>query len=190
MEVYIEKFGYIGILLGTFFEGETTVLIGGILSKLGYMNIYKVFIFAFIGTFAGDFTFFSLGKAFGRNIVERYEFLSSKVPIADKIIKKHGNFIIFIIRFLVGIRAVVLLLLGCTNIKVSKFLFFSIANSILWSIVVSVIGYIFGNVVYIIVKDIKQYEWHIIGAIVIIILIIIFIYRHIMEKKERTYADR
>ncbi|MCX7965801.1 MAG: DedA family protein [Syntrophorhabdaceae bacterium] len=190
MEAYIEKLGYIGIFIGTFLEGETTVLIGGILSKLGYMNIYKVFIFAAMGTFAGDFTFFSIGKIFGRNIVDKYEFLSSKVPIADKIIKKHGNFIIFIIRFLVGIRAVVLLLLGCTNIKVSKFLLFSIANSILWSIVVSAIGYIFGNVVYIIVKDIKQYEFHILSAIILIILIIIFISRRIIEKKEKSYADR
>lgn len=189
MEVYIEKLGYIGIFVGTFLEGETTVLIGGILSRLGYMNIYKVFFFAFIGTFAGDFTFFSIGKIFGRNIVEKYEFLSSKVPIADKIIKKHGNFIIFIIRFLVGIRAVVLLLLGCTNIKISRFFLLSIANSILWSIVVSAVGYIFGNVVYIIVKDIKQYEWYIISGIIVLILIIIFIYRHIIEKKEKSYAD-
>ncbi len=189
MEAYIEKFGYIGILAGTFLEGETTVLIGGILSKLGYMNIYKVFIFAFIGTFAGDFTFFSVGKVFGRSIVDKYEFLSSKVPIADKIIKKHGSFIVFIIRFLVGVRAVVLVLLGCTNIKVSKFFLFSIANSILWSLVVSAIGYVFGNVVYMIVKDIKQYEWYIISAIILLIIIFIFIYRHIMEKKERSYAD-
>ncbi len=189
MEVYIEKLGYIGILVGTFLEGETTVLIGGILSKLGYMNIYKVFIFAVIGTFAGDFTFFSIGKVFGRNIVNKYKFLSSKVPVADKIIKKHGSFIIFIIRFLVGIRAVVLLLLGCTNIKISKFFLFSLANSILWSIVVSAIGYMFGNVVYIIVKDIKQYEWYIVSAIILLILVFIFIYRRIMEKKERSYAD-
>lgn len=190
MEVYLEKLGYIGIFIGTFLEGETTVLLGGILSKLGYMNICKVFLFAFLGTFAGDFTFFSLGKKFGRNIIDRYEFLSSKVPIADKIIKKHGNFIIFIIRFLVGIRAVVLLLLGCTNIKWGKFLFFSITNSILWSILVSIIGYVFGNVVYLFIKDMKQYEWHIISAIMIVILILILIYRRIMEKKEKSYADR
>ncbi|HOJ43348.1 MAG TPA: hypothetical protein PK800_04450, partial [Syntrophorhabdaceae bacterium] len=90
---------------------------------------------------------------------------------------------------LVGVRAVVLVLLGCTNIKVSKFFLFSIANSILWSLVVSAIGYVFGNVVYMIVKDIKQYEWYIISAIILLIIIFIFIYRHIMEKKERSYAD-
>jgi len=189
MEVYLEKFGYIGIFVGTFLEGETTVLLGGIFSKLGYMNIYKVILFAFLGTFAGDFTFFALGKKFGRNMIDRYEFLSSKVPIADKIIKKHGNFIIFIIRFLVGIRAVILILLGCTNIRISKFLFFSIANSILWSIAVSIIGYVFGKVVYIFVKDMKHYEWHILSGIILLIIIFIVIYRRIMEKKEKSYAD-
>lgn len=189
MEAYIERFGYIGIFVGTFLEGETTVLLGGIFSKLGYMNIYKVFVFAFLGTFAGDFTFFSLGKLFGRNIIDRYEFLSSKVPLADKIIKRYGNFIIFMIRFLVGIRAVILLLLGCTNIKVSRFLIFSIANSVLWSILVSLIGYIFGNVVYLFVNDIKQYEWLIIPIILAAVVVIILLYRYIVGKKERSYAD-
>jgi len=35
MEAYIAKYVYIGVFVGTFLEGETTVLLGGIFSKLG-----------------------------------------------------------------------------------------------------------------------------------------------------------
>jgi membrane protein DedA with SNARE-associated domain len=189
MEAYIAKYGYIGIFIGTFLEGETTVLLGGIFSKLGYININRVVLWAFMGTFAGDCTFFFLGRTFGRKQIGKYEFLSSKVPLANKIIQKYGNFIIFILRFLVGIRAVVLLLLGCTDMKKSKFILFSVLNSILWSIIVSFIGYLFANVVYVFVHDIKKYEELIIPIILVSVTIFILVYRRIMKEKEKSYGD-
>jgi membrane protein DedA with SNARE-associated domain len=189
MEAYITKYGYIGIFIGTFLEGETTVLLGGIFSKLGYMNINRVVLWAFMGTFVGDCTFFFLGRIFGRKQIGKYEFLSSKVPLANKIIQKYGNFIIFILRFLVGIRALILLLLGCTDMKKTRFILFSILNSILWSIIVSFIGYLFANVVYVFVHDIKKYEELIIPIILVSVTIFILVYRRIMKEKEKSYGD-
>jgi membrane protein DedA with SNARE-associated domain len=190
VEAYIAKYGYIGIFIGTFFEGETTVLLGGIFSNLGYMSIWVVMLYAFAGTFAGDCTFFAIGRFFGKNIVERFDFIRNKVPLANKIIRKNGNFIIFMIRFLVGIRAVILILLGCTNLKMGKFLTYSVLNSIAWSILISIIGFAFGEVVLVFVSDIKQYESTIIPAVLILVIVLIFVYRHIVrEKEKKAYGD-
>jgi membrane protein DedA with SNARE-associated domain len=190
MESYIAQYGYIGIFVGTFLEGETTVLLGGIFSRLGYMNIFMVMFYAFAGTLAGDCTFFSIGRCFGKTIIERYEFIRSKVPLANKIIKHYGNFIIFIIRFLVGIRAVVLILLGCTNMKVGKFLVYSLLNSICWSLLVGMVGYLFGRVVLVFVDDIKKYETVIVPVVLGLVVLLILVYRYIMSKKEKeTYGD-
>jgi membrane protein DedA with SNARE-associated domain len=189
METYIAQYGYIGISVGTFLEGETTVLIGGIFAKLGYMNLYMVMLYAFIGTFIGDFTFFTLGKYFGKTFIERFEFVRNKVPLANKVIHKYGNFIIFLIRFLVGIRAIVLLLLGCTNMKMSKFVLFNTVNAMGWSIIVSVIGYLFGKVVFVFVDDIKKYETVIIPAVLVLVIMLILIYRYIVKRKEEAYGD-
>jgi len=191
MEAYIAKYGYIGVFIGTFLEGETTVLLGGIFSRLGYMNIFMVMFYAFAGTLAGDCTFFSIGRYFGKNIIDRFEFIRSKVPLANKVIKHYGNFIIFIIRFLVGIRAVVLVLLGCTNMKVGRFLVFSVLNSVCWSILVGLIGYLFGKVVLVFVDDIKKYETVIVPVVLGFVLLFILIYRYIVNKKEKeTYGDQ
>lgn len=189
MEAYIAKYGYIGIFIGTFLEGETTVLIGGIFSSLGFMNLNEVILWAFLGTFVGDCTFFGLGRIFGRNLIERYEFLRNKVPLANKIITKHGNFLIFIIRFLAGIRAIILLLLGCTNLRLSKFILFNAINSILWSIIIALIGYLFGNVIYVFVSDIKKYENYIIPVILVAATILILIYRRIMHERRKPYGN-
>jgi len=191
MEAYIAKYGYIGIFVGTFLEGETTVLLGGIFSRLGYMNILMVMFYAFAGTLAGDCTFFSIGRCFGKNIVDRFDFIRNKVPLANRIIKHYGNFIIFIIRFLVGIRAVVLILLGCTNMRIGRFLMFSILNSLCWSILVGLIGYLFGSVVFVFLDDIKKYESIIVPVVLGLVVLFILIYRYIVNRKEReAYGDQ
>jgi len=189
LETFIGQYGYIGIFIGSFVEGETTVLIGGILSKLGYLDLETVVLYAFMGTLAGDCTFFYMGRLFGKKQIVRYRFLTSRVAVADRIIEKYGKIIIVAVRFLVGIRTVILLLLGCTNITNTRFFLYSLLNSILWSIVVAFVGYACGNVVYVFVKDIKAYEKIIIPAIVAGVMIVIIVYRHIMKQKEKVYGD-
>jgi membrane protein DedA with SNARE-associated domain len=191
MEAFIAKYGYIAIAVGTFLEGETTVLLGGIFSKLGYMKIERVMFWAFAGTLAGDCTFFLLGKLLKRNIIERYDFLRSKVPLANRIIKRYGNHIIFFVRFFVGVRGIILSLLGCTDLRKRTFLLYSTLSSLLWSVLVGLIGYSFGNVVYILVSDIKRYEKFIVPVILVVVFLVIMIYRYVMKKKEeKSYGDQ
>ena len=177
-------------MIGTFLEGETTVLLGGIFSKLGYLHLWLVMIYAFAGTIIGDCTFFIIGRFFGKRIIEKFDFIHRRVPLANKVIKKYGNFIVFVIRFLVGIRAVVLILLGCTNIRKTKFFIYSIVNSIVWSIVIAIVGYLFGEVVFAFVDDIKAYEKIIVPAVLVLVAVMIFVYRRIVREKERkVYGD-
>jgi membrane protein DedA with SNARE-associated domain len=190
VEAFIAKYGYIGIFIGTFLRGETTVLLGGIFSNLGYMSIWVVMLYACIGTFVGDCTFFAIGRFFGKNILDRFDFIRNKVPLANKVIRKNGNLIIFMVRFLVGIRAVILILLGCTNLKMSKFLTYSVLNPIAWSMLISIIGFAFGEVVLVFVSDIKKYESIIVPVVLVLVMVLILAYRHIIKEKEKeAYGD-
>jgi membrane protein DedA with SNARE-associated domain len=72
----------------------------------------------------------------------------------------------------------------------SKFLTYSVFNSIAWSILISIIGFAFGEVVLVFVSDIKQYESIIVPVVPAIVVILILIYRHIVKKKEKeAYGD-
>ena len=93
------------------------------------------------------------------------------------------------IRFLVGIRAVILILLGCTNLKMSKFLTYSVLNSIAWSILISIIGFAFGEVVLVFVSDIKKYESIIVPVVLVLVIMLILIYRHIVKEKEKKLME-
>jgi membrane protein DedA with SNARE-associated domain len=184
MEDSVARLGYLGVLLGTFIEGETTILLAGIFAKLGYLKLRDVILFSFLGTFLGDCSFFFLGKVFGKSIVERYEFLRAKAILSSKIIHQYPHFIIFIMRFLAGFRSIILLLLGCANVKTRRFLVIDLASSLAWSVVISVMGYSFANVVYIFVADIKGYEKIVIPFMVVPAIAAILLYRNFIKEKE------
>ena len=50
LEQFIENYGYLAVLIGTFLEGETIVILGGIAAKLGHLSVEGVALAAFIGT--------------------------------------------------------------------------------------------------------------------------------------------
>ena len=184
---HVARWGYLGVFLGTFLEGETTILVAGIFAKLGYLKLQQVVFFSLLGTFIGDCSFFFLGKLFGKSVVERYEFLRTKAVLANKIIHQYGHLIVFIMRFLAGFRSIILLLLGCANLKTSRFLLIDFASSLIWSVVVSVVGYSFANVVYIFAADIKGYERIAVPFIVVPMIAVILFYRHVIKEKEEEH---
>ncbi len=184
MEDSLARLGYLGVLLGTFIEGETTLLLAGIFAKLGYLKLRDVLLFSFVGTFAGDCSFFFLGKVFGRSVIERYEFLRTRAKLSSRIILQYPHFIVFVMRFLAGFRSIILLLLGCANVKTSRFLIIDFISSVVWSVAISLIGYSFANVVYIFVNDIKGYEKIVIPFVVIPAITAILLYRHVIREKE------
>lgn len=184
MEAWIARFGYAGVLVGSAFEGETTILLAGIFAKLGYLQLEKVVLFSFAGTFLGDCFFFFLGKYIGTPFVERHEFLRAKRNLCNKIIRQNGNLILFAMRFLAGFRSVILVLLGCTYPRPARLLWLDAVIVFVWTIVVSFVGYAFANLVYIFVSDIKGYERYIIPAVLVLPAAAILVYRHLIKEKE------
>jgi membrane protein DedA with SNARE-associated domain len=184
MEDHVARWGYYGVLLGTFLEGETTILVAGIFAKLGYLKLREVIFFSFLGTFVGDCTFFFLGKLFGKSVIERYQFFRGRAILSNKIIHQYPHLILFVMRFLAGFRSIILLLLGCANVKTSRFLLIDLGSCLVWSITVSVVGYSFANVVYIFVADIKGYERIVIPFVVVPAIAAILLYRRLIKEKE------
>ena len=184
----VARLGYIGVLLGTFLEGETTILVAGIFAKLGFLNLNQVMGCAFVGTFVGDCVFFFLGKYFGKSVVDRYEFLRCRTALPNKIIHQNGHFILFMMRFLAGFRSIILLLLGCANVRTSRFL---------------LIDVIFPGLVRVHLDDrlqlrqrrlhlrpgCKGYEKIIIPIVIVPAIALIFLYRHLIREKEEEQFD-
>ena len=68
--------------------------------------------------------------------------------------------------------------------RTSRFLLIDLISSLVWSVVVSVIGYSFANVVYIFIRDVKGYEKVVIPLVVVPAIAAILLYRHFIKEKE------
>lgn len=191
MEEWIARYGYLGILLGCFVEGETTILIGAIFAKFGYLRIGQVVFCSFLGTFLGDCSFFFLGRYFGRSLVERFKPLGRRTDLAHRIIERYGNLIVAVMRLLAGFRAAILVLLGCSPFGNVRFLVLDCLATAAWAALVSLLGYSFANVVYIFVSDVRGYERMLVPVIAVIVVLIILLYRHVVKEKEEEefYGD-
>lgn len=168
----IATYGYPAIIIGTFLEGETIVVIAGFLAHLGYLKLPWVIISAFLGTFAGDQLYFWLGrnKKIGF-LIKRPSYLR-RVVKAQELLARHQKVIILGFRFVYGIRTVTPFVIGLSKISGKRFVLFNVIGGIVWSVAVSSGGYLFGNALEIIIGKIKRYEIEILAAIILVVFMV------------------
>ena len=101
-EALIQDVGYIAITLGTFLEGESTLVFSGFLAHGGYLNFTGVIIAAFIGTLAADQMYFHIGRLKGKAYIEnrprwkaKSESEGEQLIIGDKILVSETSYGIY-----------------------------------------------------------------------------------------------
>jgi len=166
MESYIEHFGYLAILIGTFLEGETVLILGGFAAHRGYLDLYLVILSAFIGTVFGDQLFYFLGRKHSQLVLNRRPKWQPRIARARKMIDKHRILIILSFRFLYGLRTVTPFTLGIANVPAKIFVPLNILGALAWSVAIGLAGYFFGHALEIVFGHLKQVEhWVMIGIV-------------------------
>lgn len=64
-ESLLNDYGYPLLLIGTFLEGETILILAAVAAHLGYLSLQWVIACAFLGTLCGDQLYFYLGRRHG-----------------------------------------------------------------------------------------------------------------------------
>lgn len=158
IENLIAQYGYVALFVGTFIEGEVVVVIGGVLSRLGYLSPYIVFPLVYVATFAGDQTFFYLARKHGMDFLLKRPHIKARSDKVHDLIDNHQNKILFGFRFLYGLRVPTLIALGTSSLSTRKFVLMSLISSLVWSIVFVFGGYFFGDLFLLMLDNIKHYE--------------------------------
>lgn len=158
---------YSAVYLGCFFEGETSLTTSAFAAHRGYLEILIVMVIALVATQSWDWIWFTIGRKGGKSFVERKPKLKEKVKKIDTLLTKHPTPLLLGYRFLFGFRTAVPLVIGMSSVTKRKFLTFSLINTILWDILFSSVGYFFGALLKANWKRIEDYEFEIMGGIVL-----------------------
>ena len=165
LQQLITDYGYLAILIGTFLEGETILILGGFASHRGYLELPWVVVSAFIGTLAGDQFYFYLGRKHGQNWLNKRPAWKAKSGKVYALLDRHQLWLILGFRFLYGLRTITPFIVGTSRISPIRFLFLNGLGAGLWAIVIGVSGYLFGQALELLIGDIRHYEMWLFGLL-------------------------
>jgi membrane protein DedA with SNARE-associated domain len=150
------NYGYWAVFFGVMLEnaglpipGETILLAAGFFAATGHFKLIAVMIVAASGAVIGDNIGFAIGHHYGRGFLLRYGrfiFLTpARLEHINGFFARHGNKTILVARFITGLRVFAALLAGASKMRWRVFLVYNMAGAILWSIVITTLGYLFGH---------------------------------------------
>ena len=98
---------------------DVTLVAGGIISGLGYTNVHTMFAVGMAGVLVGDATMFTIGRVYGTKVMQvrfvaRYLTEERFMAVQEKF-AKYGNWVLFVARFLPGLRSPIFLTAGMTR---------------------------------------------------------------------------
>ncbi|MGZ3648009.1 MAG: DedA family protein [Syntrophales bacterium] len=183
LECLVREYGYFALLIGTFLEGETILIIGGLLAKLGLLKLPTVMLVAFIGSLSGDQLYFYIGYFKGQEMLSRHRKWEKRVDRIQKAIDRYRTMVMLGFRFFYGMRVMTAFVLGLDKkVNVIRFLILNAIGAVIWSVTIATGGYIFGYALEGFFKDVRRYEIHVILVTATIGIILWIIHRYRSNK--------
>ncbi|MCE4054975.1 DedA family protein [Pseudomonas sp. Au-Pse12] len=168
LQQFLQDFGYFALFLGTFFEGETILVLAGFLAFREYMDIKLVMIVAFFGSYAGDQLWYFLGRKHGRKLLARKPRWQMMGDRALEHIRKHPDIWVLSFRFVYGLRTVMPVAIGLSGYPPGRYLLLNGIGAAIWAVALAQAAYHFGAVMEGMLGSIKKYELWVLGALLVL----------------------
>lgn len=184
LDLILTEYGYLlypTILLWTFVEGETVVLIAGIIASEGSynINVELIALFAFAGSFAGDQLYYYIGRRYGTPLLNRWPTLGSKIDWAFQLVKTHPTLFILSFRFIYGVRNIAPFVIGIAGIGRMRYLVLNAIAAAIWAHSFAWGGFFLGRVL----EDwLGDHKWKILGTFIAIIAAVA-VYGYLNQKR-------
>ncbi|MCK9578152.1 VTT domain-containing protein [bacterium] len=148
--LFLAVFSETGILLGFFLPGDSLLFTAGFLASTGFLDLKTTIIVSLIAAVLGDALGYYLGNKYGPKIFIKTDsfFLDKKhIERTEKYFKRYGGETIILARFLPIIRTITPVMAGVGKIGYRKFFVYNILGGVIWTILLPVSGYYFGQII-------------------------------------------
>ena len=179
MEQLIQDWGYVALFLYSFGGGFLGLVFAGVLSYAGDLNIYISILVAGVSNFLGvQFLFFIArkNKNYAKDMMKKY---GRKIALAHLMMRRYGSFVLFIKKYIYGIKTLIPLAMGITKYSATKFVFFNALATILWACLVGYASYSAGEYILSLSDDFKYVG---LGIVLVVFLGISYLFKRIEKK--------
>lgn len=194
---FFTVYGYIAVFLvlvacgfGLPIPEDITLIAGGVICGLAsqVLSVNIMLAIALLGVLAGDGAMFMLGRIVGPRVktlpILRSIFTEKIYKKMQDKVHRYGNRILFVSRFLPGLRAPIFITAGISRkVPYWKFLLMDGSAALISVPIWVYAGYYFAHDLDLLISWVKKSEHFVIGAVVVFVLIC-FIYSRIKKSKE------
>ncbi|HEY2357748.1 MAG TPA: DedA family protein [Phenylobacterium sp.] len=188
MEEFLRQFGPIGIFLGAAFEGQTAVIVGGLLARQHILQLWLVLLSATAGSAILDHMLFVGGRQFRthRWVVRAQE--QAAFARALRFIERFPISYILAFRFIFGLRVASPIAIGVSKVPTWRFAVLNVLGAIIWATTFTLAGFIFGEAMHnILGHGHHAGRWTLIAAGAIIVVVgIVWGVRYLRGQRKLT----
>lgn len=181
---FLQMHGYIIMLLMMFIEGASVTYVAAFLASLGVFNIFLVFLISVVGFVTEDIILYAIGRRWGKKLLIKHFYSKLRGSALKKIssgIKKHPGKTITFVKFTPIIPIPGLLMIGASGVPWKRFLLYSISLSVVYSLILTILGFYSGMAFNIVAKYISN-STLIIGMAVLLVIFVLFLVNYVSNK--------
>lgn len=178
--------GYVVLFFYSFGGGLVALVAAGILSSgvienINSLNIYICIFIASVANFIGSSLLFFMSRYQKKEVMKYFRSHRRKIALSHIWIKKYSYLIVFIHKYLYGIKTIIPLVIGFSKFDRNKFLIYNFTASFIWGAIVGGVSYIMGDFIR---KIYNQYaNPYILPVITITMVILIILFVNKITKK-------
>lgn len=168
--------------LGLPIPEDISLIAGGYLAHLGTVNVHKMFLVCFVAVLGGDSLAFGLGRGFGTKLLasrftHRY-FTPRRQRRVRAYFRSYGSRVVFVARFLPGLRFSIFLSAGMLHVRPHVFLLYDSMAALLSVPFLVYTAWFFGDQIDSVIKWAKRSEYGILALVgVVAVYVAIKLYR-------------
>ncbi len=189
--VYLMKeFGYIILFAWSILEGEMGLIMAGLLTHTGDMNLFMAIFVAGLGGFVGDQIYFYIGRYNKGYVHKKFKGQRRKFALAHLLLKKYGWPIIFVQRYMYGMRTIIPISIGLTRYSAKMFAFINLISAWCWAAITIVPVWYFGDEIMKVLEWAKEHWYLAIPIAVIFGGGIMYFFHSATKKHEKNLYEK
>jgi membrane protein DedA with SNARE-associated domain len=169
--------------------GDTITAFGAFLVGTRRLSFIGVYLATTSGSLAGFMFLFWVGRLLGRRFFMEHDyrfFKAHDISRAEEWFKKYGYFLVLLNRFFPGIRSVISIAAGISQLKLLRVALLALVSAAVWNLIWIIFGYSIGTNWETVKERMAHIMWRYHIAILVILGVVIVILLLRMLRKRRS----
>lgn len=142
----LTTYGYIILFAYSFGGGMVAIIAAGVLSYAGKMDLTTSIVIAAIANAVGSAFLFYMGRYNKKGLMPYIKAHRRKLALSHILMKRYGDKIIFIQKFIYGLKTLVPMTIGLTKYPQVKFHTINTISATLWAVILGIGSYMAGDI--------------------------------------------